>query len=118
MSINLSKVNCNKLKDDLYKCLENSNLNFKPELLKFDTLSHIKDINKVHISSKKLKLCNSDEFAKCLNEKYKMKNYDENKMISYFSKQYDDMLKEQTEQNILKNKKNINNSSTNNNNKK
>jgi hypothetical protein len=101
-------MNCQLLKEKYLECLRESNVGFDVNVLKFRANSIGDNMSKLQISEKVLKKCNADKLAECLNHKYNMNNYDDNKMYSYYGKKFDNMMsaqeKKQHEENLRKQK--------------
>ncbi len=91
-------MDCNIIKEELYKCIQKKDLGFDPELLKFSTKSSFKHIGKLRISEKILKECNSDKLAMCLQIKHRMDVLDERKLYEYYDKKYNDLLQNSDKQ--------------------
>ena len=88
-------LNCNKLKNEYYKCLKNEDKNIGEEMKLFakNKLNKIKDYK---IDQKILKKCGNEKLLFCLNKKYRMENIDDQELIEAFSNQYDRIMKIKT----------------------
>lgn len=81
-------VNCNKLKLEFYKCLKSHDKKVGEEM-RFIAKSKLKEIENYKVDKSVLKACNNKELVDCLNNKYRLKDFQEPQLFDYFSKQYD-----------------------------
>ena len=90
-------VNCNKLKSEFYKCLKSHDSKIGDEM-KFFAKNKLNDIDKYKIDPKILNVCNNPILINCLNDKYRLKDLEEEPLYEIFSKQYDKIKEKITKQ--------------------
>lgn len=88
-------VNCNKLKYEFYKCLRKEDPTVGDEM-RFMAKNKLNDINKFKIDKKILNLCNNHELIHCLNNKYRLREIEEEPLMNIFSQQYDKIMEKIT----------------------
>ena len=102
--------NCKKVKEEYFTCITKHNLGFDSELLKFRAAKKIQDLDKLKISKEAASDCSAKKFLNCLNKKFNLIVFDDDKMYAHFDEKYKDiekqkLLKQNQENRKVKNNK-------------